>query len=85
MSDKGDSERSLFSKIGWALLGLLGLLYIINPGAGVIELLPDNIPFVGNLDEATAAYLLLASLKAVFGLDLIPKGSKKGQKIKKMG
>ena len=26
--------------------------YLLNPGAGVFELLPDHLPLVGNLDEA---------------------------------
>ncbi len=52
-----------------ALVGLIGLVYLVNPTAGVIELLPDNIPIVGNLDEATAMGLVIASLR-YFGVDL---------------
>ncbi len=44
---------------------LLGLLYILNPGAGVIELLPDALPIVGNLDEAAMMSLLLWSLRGL--------------------
>lgn len=51
------------------ILGLLSALYIINPGAGIFELIPDNIPFVGNLDEAAAVALLLACLR-YFGIEL---------------
>lgn len=36
------------------LIGLLGLIYILNPTAGIIELIPDNIPIIGNLDEGGA-------------------------------
>lgn len=39
-------------------LGLLGLVYVLNPTLGLIEFLPDNLPIIGNLDEG-AAYLLL--------------------------
>lgn len=53
----------------FAGLGLLSLLYMINPGAGIFELIPDNLPLLGNLDEATAMALLLASLR-YYGLDL---------------
>lgn len=52
-----------------ALLGLIALLYLLNPGAGFFELLPDNIPFIGNIDEAGAVFLLLACLR-YFGIDL---------------
>lgn len=51
------------------ILGILSVLYIINPGAGIFELIPDNIPLVGNLDEAAAVALLLACLR-YFGIEL---------------
>lgn len=56
-------------KLVAALIGLLAALYLINPTAGFFELIPDNIPFLGNLDEATATMILLAVLR-YFGLDL---------------
>jgi len=56
-------------RVAAAALGLFALLYLLNPGAGLFELLPDNLPLVGNLDEAAAAALLLACLK-YFGVDL---------------
>ncbi|MEM1208199.1 MAG: DUF1232 domain-containing protein [Planctomycetota bacterium] len=52
-----------------ALLAVASAIYLINPTAGVIELLPDNLPLVGNLDEAAAAALLIACL-SYFGIDL---------------
>jgi len=52
-----------------ALAGLIGLIYILNPTAGVLELIPDNIPIVGNLDEAAAVALVLAALR-YYGVDL---------------
>jgi hypothetical protein len=51
------------------LAGILSLFYLINPGMGIFELLPDNLPIIGNLDEAGAAVLLIAALK-YFGVDL---------------
>jgi len=52
------------------LVGLLSTFYLVNPGAGIFELIPDNLPLVGNLDEAGATALLLACLR-YFGLDPI--------------
>lgn len=52
-----------------AFIGVLSGLYLFNPGWGIFELIPDNIPFIGNLDEGAATFLLLSSL-AYFGLDL---------------
>jgi uncharacterized membrane protein YkvA (DUF1232 family) len=52
-----------------ALVGCVSLVYLMNPSAGIIEIIPDNLPVVGNLDEATATALLLSSLR-YFGLDL---------------
>ena len=61
--------RSFFKNGFVLLLGLLSLGYLLNPTAGVFEFLPDNLPLIGHLDEATATAILLASL-AHFGLDL---------------
>ncbi|MCX6854596.1 MAG: hypothetical protein NTV80_06795, partial [Verrucomicrobia bacterium] len=49
--------------------GVLSALYLLNIGFGVVELIPDNVPIFGNLDEATATALLLNCLN-YFGLDL---------------
>jgi len=51
------------------VVGLLAFLYLLNPGAGVFELIPDNIPLIGNLDEATAVFLILSCFR-YFGIDL---------------
>lgn len=50
-------------------VGLLAALYILNPTAGIFELIPDNLPLVGNLDEAAAVALLLMCLRS-FGIEL---------------
>jgi len=42
---------------------LVGAAYILNPGCGWVELLPDSIPGVGNLDEAAAAGLVFYGLQ----------------------
>ncbi|OQX19629.1 MAG: hypothetical protein BWK80_36650 [Desulfobacteraceae bacterium IS3] len=36
------------------IFAVIGVIYILNPGSGVIELLPDNLPVIGNLDEGGA-------------------------------
>jgi len=51
------------------IIGLLSGLYLLNPGAGVFELIPDNIPLLGNLDEASAVMLLMACFR-YFNIDL---------------
>jgi len=51
------------------LVGLIAALYLINPGAGILEFLPDNLPLVGNLDEATATAVMLAVFR-YFGHDV---------------
>lgn len=50
-------------------VGLFSLLYLTNPSMGVIELIPDNFPIIGNIDEAAATTLLVAAL-AYFGFDV---------------
>lgn len=59
-------------------LGIVSTIYLLNPGAGVIELIPDNIPIIGNLDEAAAVTILISCL-AYFGVDL---GNLFGRKTK---
>jgi len=56
-------------KFGIFLLGLFSVIYLLNPTAGFFELIPDNIPIIGNLDEAAAVALLLMCLR-YFGYDL---------------
>jgi uncharacterized membrane protein YkvA (DUF1232 family) len=51
-----------------AIFGGICLLYLINPTAGFLEFIPDNIPIIGNLDEAAAATGLLGVLR-YFGYD----------------
>jgi hypothetical protein len=41
----------------------IGGLYLLNPTAGLIEILPDVLPIVGNLDEAAATALLLYGIR----------------------
>jgi uncharacterized membrane protein YkvA (DUF1232 family) len=44
--------------VGNYLIAIFCFIYILNPGMGVFELIPDNIPFVGNLDEAAMSILM---------------------------
>ncbi len=50
-------------------LGVISVLYLLNIGVGVFELIPDNLPLVGNLDEGGAVTLLMMCLR-YFGLDV---------------
>jgi uncharacterized membrane protein YkvA (DUF1232 family) len=53
-------------RLALAWLGIAASsLYLVNPGAGVFELLPDNLPGIGNLDEASATLLLVACARLV--------------------
>jgi len=66
ISAMGGLSRTLSSR-GWPkrivfLLSLLGMAYLFNPGWGILELIPDNLPFIGNLDEG------IATLAAWYGL-----------------
>jgi hypothetical protein len=59
----------LFKEMFVILAGVLAFIYMVNPTAGFIEFLPDNLPFVGNIDEGTAALILISVLR-YYGLDL---------------
>ncbi len=59
------------SRQGWPrwlvfVMGIIGVVYILNPTAGIIELLPDNIPLVGNIDEGVAWMLVWFGLTELF-------------------
>ena len=48
------------------LAAILGFIYILNPTLGVFELIPDNLPIVGNLDEGVAFLLVWYGLMEFF-------------------
>lgn len=60
---------NLLKNILIAGLGVVAIVYLINPTLGVLELLPDNLPIVGNIDEGLATTVLLAVLRH-YGLDV---------------
>ncbi len=57
------------SAIAW-LAGVLCAMYLMNPTGGTIELLPDNLSLVGNLDELAACTIFLSSLRH-FGVHVV--------------
>ncbi len=52
-----------------SILGILSFIYLLNPTWGVFEILPDNLPLVGNIDEALAMAILLGALR-YHGIDV---------------
>ena len=57
----GDEHSNWGKALAWAGL-VLGSVYLINPTAGIFELIPDNFPILGNLDEAAALFLILGAM-----------------------
>ncbi len=49
-------------------IGIMSFIYLLNPTLGIFEFIPDNIPFMGNVDEGAAMFLIFATLK-YFGYD----------------
>lgn len=63
--------RQPLSERGWPkwvvyVLAAVGLVYVLNPTAGIFELLPDNIPGLGNIDEGLAYLLVYYGLNEFF-------------------
>ena len=52
----------------WAtyLAAVVGMVYLLNPTGGLIEIIPDIIPIVGNLDEGVAMVLIWYGLVEFF-------------------
>ncbi len=63
-------RRSCGSHLAALTVGFIALIYLANPTLGFIEFIPDNLPLVGNLDEAGATLLLLNSLR-FYGIDML--------------
>ncbi|MBN1997506.1 DUF1232 domain-containing protein [candidate division KSB1 bacterium] len=73
MQKKGEKT---FIRILGALVGVvLSVIYLLNLSMGLVEI-PDNLPFVGNVDEFVASGILIASLRYL-GLDLTRFGRSK--------
>lgn len=50
-------------------VGLVAAIYLVYPSLGIFEFIPDALPLVGNLDEATATVLLVSAFR-YYGVDL---------------
>jgi len=48
------------------LSATLGVVYLLNPTAGIVEFIPDNLPLIGNIDEGVAAFLIWYGLVEMF-------------------
>lgn len=59
----------LFKEMAIIGLAVIAGIYLANPTSGFFELIPDVVPFVGNLDE-TAAVLILMNTLRYYGIDL---------------
>ena len=55
--------RKKMKKVVCVIGMIIGIIYILNPTFGVFEIIPDNLPYIGNLDEASAVLLIIACLK----------------------
>jgi len=69
-----ETDSQFDTKAGPSMLANIAIavvcvIYLINPTAGFLEFIPDNLPIVGNLDEAAATAGLLYALS---GLRVIP-------------
>lgn len=60
LSEKGWPKWAVY------LVALIGFVYILNPTFGIFELVPDNLPFIGNLDEGAAAIAFWYGLLELF-------------------
>ena len=62
------------------ILAFASIIYLLNPTAGIFELLPDNLPFIGNIDEALAAFVIYSSIEYFMGKKIGIFGQRKRQK-----
>lgn len=50
-------------KVSLILGVIVCIIYLLNPTIGIFEILPDQLPIVGNLDEVGVTILLIRLLK----------------------
>ncbi len=65
MSDAKNNTESKMPPAVIYLTGIIGLIYLLNPTAGLLELIPDNLPIIGNLDEGAAAVLIWNAIRQI--------------------
>ncbi len=59
-----EPKKKLTGKtVGYIALLIICIIYIINPGSGIIEIIPDFVPIAGNLDEAAATAIGLEIIR----------------------
>jgi uncharacterized membrane protein YkvA (DUF1232 family) len=63
-----------------SIFAFLSLIYLLNPTAGIFELIPDNIPFIGNIDEGLASFILYSSFEYFRGKQIGMFGQRKRKK-----
>ncbi len=91
--DRNNSSTSGFMRFvseplssrGWPrwlvyLIGLIGGAYLLNPTMGILELIPDNLPIVGNLDEGAAVMMVLAGIVEVLEGRKLKRNQKQANK-----
>lgn len=66
--------------IAVSILAIASLIYLANPTAGIFELLPDNIPFIGNIDEGLASFILYSSFEYFRGKQIGMFGRRNSRK-----
>ena len=71
-SDRLKTFTTPLSLRGWPIwlvyvAAAIGLIYVLNPTMGIFELLPDNLPLIGNLDEGVAFLLIWFGLVEYLG------------------
>lgn len=49
------------------IAAFLAIIYLLNPTAGIFEIIPDNLPIIGNLDELGASMILISAVQYFLG------------------
>lgn len=62
-------KNSLIHHVLFAGIGIISLMYLLNLGFGLAEILPDVLPVVGHIDEVAAFYGLVVALR-YFGISI---------------
>ena len=60
-----DSSPGCWRRRGAKIALFLAALYLVYPSLGIFEIIPDYIPFVGNVDEGLAGALIFWAIRTL--------------------
>jgi len=85
MNNEGEKPQGCLKRLLAQIGAVLSAAYLANLGVGIVDLIPDNFLFVGNIDEVVVSLILFICLDTL-GIgpeQFLKKGKKYPMKTKR--